>query len=125
MKILKSETCINYRDGINTCKVEIIFPIHSLDNNELKALRIFNEYFGEGVNSILYDTLRTKNGLVYDVITKIAYENHIKLYKINFSTSKGNLNEALRLVNECIDKLKDFESYIDKHKIKQFIKTLN
>lgn len=120
----KVKTCINYRDGINTCKIEIIFPIHSLDNNELKALRIFNEYFGEGVNSVLYDKLRTKNGLVYDVITKIAYEKHIKLYKINFSTSKGNLNEALRLVNDCIDEVKDFESYIDEHRIKQFIKTL-
>ena len=33
----------------------------------MKAFKIFNEYFGEGVNSVLFDVLRTKNGLVYDV----------------------------------------------------------
>lgn len=120
----KSEIFINYRDGINTCKVEIIFPIHSLNRNELKAFRVFNELFGEGVNSILYDTLRTKNGLVYDVITKIAYEKHIKLYKINFSTLDKNIDEALKLVNECMDNLNKRNEFIDENKINQFIKTL-
>lgn len=111
----------NYRDGINSCKVEMIFPIDYLSEEELKGLKVFNEYFGEGVNSMLYEKLRTENGLVYDVITKIAYEKHIKLYKINFSTSKENLDKALVLVDECIDNL---ENYIDEERINQFIKTL-
>ena len=120
----KAETFINYRDGINTCKVQMIFPIHKLNIKELKALRIFNEYFGEGVNSVLYDKLRTENGLVYDVITKIAYEKHIKLYKINFSTSKENLNKGLELVNKCIGDLPNIVSCLDENRIKQIIKTL-
>ena len=120
----KEGTFINYRNEINTCKVLMIYPINSLNIKELKALRIFNEYFGEGVNSILYDKLRTENGLVYDVLTKIAYEKHIKLYKINFSTSNENLDETLKLINECIDELKNIESYLDEDKIKQFIKIL-
>lgn len=120
----KSGTFINCRDSINTCKVEMVFPIHSLNKSQLKAIRIFNEYFGEGVNSILYDTLRTKHGLIYDVTTKIAYEKYIKLYKINFSTSEINLNEALQLVNNCIENLINIGVFIDKNKINQFIKTL-
>ena len=120
----KAETFINYRDGINTCKVQMIFPIHKLNIKELKALRIFNEYFGEGVNSVLYDKLRTENGLVYDVTTKIAYEKHIRLYKINFSTSKENLNKGLELVNKCIGDLPNIVSCLDENRIKQIIKTL-
>ncbi|MGL5352653.1 MAG: M16 family metallopeptidase, partial [Clostridium sp.] len=98
----KVETYTSYKSGINTCKVEIIFSINTLNNYEIKALRIFNEIFGEGVNSILYKKLRTENGFVYDVITKIAYEKHIKLYKIIFSTSEENLNSSLKLIEECI-----------------------
>lgn len=117
-------TFIDYREGINSCKVQIIYSIESLNNKDIKALRIFNEYFGEGVNSILYEKLRTENGLVYDVLTKIAYEKHIKLYKINFTTSKENLDKTLELINECVDDLKNIRKYLDENKIKQFIKTL-
>ena len=110
------------RDGIKTCKIEIVCPIDNLNEKEMKALRIFNQYFGEGVNSILYDTLRTKNGLIYDVITKIAHENYIKLYKITFSTAKENVNKSINLVKECIEKLDLLEQHIDKKEIEQLIK---
>lgn len=65
---------INHKEGINSSKVQIIFPIHQLDYLEIKALRLFNQYFGEGVNSILFDTLRTKHGLVYDILTRVCHE---------------------------------------------------
>ncbi|WP_411168109.1 M16 family metallopeptidase [Clostridium sp. MB05] len=112
------------KEGTNTCKVEIIFPIDELSNKEIKALRIFNEYFGEGVDSLLYDRLRTKNGLVYDVLTKIAFEKYIKLYKINFSTSKENLEKSLDLIDECIKDIDRFKEEITKEDLAIFIKTM-
>ena len=112
------------KEGTNGSKVEIIFPINELSIDELKALRIFNEYFGEGVNSVLFDSLRTKNGLVYDVLTKIAYEKYIKLYKITFSTSKQNLDKALSLIDECIDKVIAKENNISDEDIKDYIKSI-
>ena len=121
-EIPKIEIFNDKRDGIKTCKIEIVCPIDNLNEKEMKALRIFNQYFGEGVNSILYDTLRTKNGLIYDVITKIAHENYIKLYKITFSTAKENVNKSIDLVKECIEKLDLLEQYIDKKQIEQLIK---
>lgn len=123
-EVIKSDIYIDYRSGINTCKVKIIFPIDFLNSNELRAFRIFNEYFGEGVNSILYDTLRTRNGIIYDVITKIAYEKHIKLYNITLSTSKENLNKALNLINTCIENLDRFKAEVYDIDLKQYIKTL-
>lgn len=93
------------RDGVNTNRVQLIFDISDLNSNEMRALRVFDEYFGVGVNSILFDTLRTKNGLVYDVLTTISFEKHIKLYKIAFNTSKDNVEKSLNLINRCIDNL--------------------
>ncbi|MGL5087593.1 MAG: M16 family metallopeptidase [Clostridium sp.] len=119
-----TETYISYKAGINTCKVLMIFSINTLNNYEIKALRIFNEIFGEGVNSILYKSLRTENGFVYDITTKIAYEKHIKLYKIIFSTAEENLNSSLKLVEKCIEELKDIEIFTTKNEIDQAIKSL-
>lgn len=112
------------KDGINSCKVQIIFPIDELNYEEIKALRIFNEYFGEGVNSLLFDTLRTKNGLVYDILTKISYEKYIKLYKITYSTSKENLDKSLELINKCIEEIDKFEKVIIEEEIRDFIKSM-
>lgn len=121
-EIPKIDVFNDKRDGIKTCKIEIVCPIDSLNEKEMKALRIFNQYFGEGVNSILYDTLRTKNGLIYDVITKVAHENYIKLYKITFSTAKENVNKSIALVKECIEKVNLLEQRIDNKQIEQLIK---
>ncbi|AOR24377.1 M16 family metallopeptidase [Clostridium taeniosporum] len=121
----------NKRDGIKTCKVQMVYPIHELSNYELKYLRIFDEYFGQGVNSVLFDTLRTKNGLVYDVITNIAHEKYIKLYKITFSTAKKNVDTAIELIDDCINKLseiknkmtlEDFEQLVKSYKLKKLFK---
>ena len=121
-EISKIDIFNDKRDGIKTCKVEIVCPIDELTENEIKALRIFNQYFGEGVNSILYDTLRTKNALIYDVITKIAHENYMKLYKITFSTAEENVNKSIDLVKECIGKLELLEQCLDEKQIEQLIK---
>ncbi|WP_297423106.1 pitrilysin family protein [Clostridium sp.] len=118
----KTEIFYNKREGIKTCRVEIVCPIDSLSNIEIKSLKLFNQYFGEGVNSMLYDILRTKNGLVYDVITKIAHENYIKLYKITFNTSKENVDKSIALIRECIKKLESAESEFDKKQLKQLMK---
>ncbi|MGN2336711.1 M16 family metallopeptidase [Clostridium cagae] len=118
-----SDIFVDKRDGIKTCKVQMIFPIHELNNDEINYLRIFDEYFGQGVNSLLFDTLRTKNGLIYDVITNIAHEKYIKLYKITFSTSKENVDKSIELIKQCINKLVELKNSIEMADIKQLVKS--
>lgn len=110
------------REGIKTCKVEMISPIDELSEKEIRCLRIFNQYFGEGVNSLLYDTLRTENGLIYDIISNIANENYIKLYKIIFSTSEENVDKAIKLINDCIKRISELRNDISEEKLEQLIK---
>lgn len=99
----------NIKEGSKIARVQRVFPINELTSNELKAFRLFNEYFGEGVNSILFDTLRTKNSLVYDVLTKISNEKYIKLYKVNFSTSVEKLDKSIELLDNCISDIINME----------------
>ncbi|MGL5153005.1 MAG: M16 family metallopeptidase, partial [Clostridium sp.] len=118
----KEESFIDIREGANTCKVQLICPINELSSNEMKALRIFNEYFGEGVNSLLYDNLRTKNGLIYDVICRVAYEGNIKLYKITYSTSSENLEKSIDILKSCINTGKEIN--LTEEEIRRISKTI-
>lgn len=128
-KIDASKIQITKRQGIKNAKVQMIFPLDKLNFKELNAFRLFNQYFGEGVNSILFDTLRTKNGLVYDVITRISSENYLKMYKITFTTSKENVNKAVELVMNLIKEINfkveleiKLDSLIKSYKLKRLFR---
>ena len=105
------------------CKIQAIFPIDELNEREMKSLRIFNQFFGEGVNSVLYDNLRTKNGLVYDVLTRVAYENYIKLYKITFTTSKEKTDQTLDVLKKCITCLEEYKKQFNEELKSKLIKS--
>ena len=106
--------------GSNSARVQINFPISDLNSEELKALRVFNEYFGEGINSKLFDRLRTKGGLVYDVLTFIGYEKYIRNYRITFSTSKEKVYRALEEINKAILEIE----VLDEAKIEKLSKSI-
>nr|WP_286172848.1 pitrilysin family protein [Caproiciproducens sp. MSJ-32] len=123
-ELIKDNIFKDIKKGINTCRVQICFPIEDLSLEEIKALRIFNIYFGDGVNSLLFDNLRTKKGLVYDVLTSIANEKYIKLYKIFFNTSKEKLEKSIEVVEECIRNIEVFLINIKENDLQDFIKVL-
>ena len=121
--IPKSGIFIDNKEDINSAKVQIIFPIDELNQWEIKALRIFNQYFGEGVNSVLFDVLRTKNALVYDVLTRVANEEHIKVYKITYSTAHENVERSIEIVKELIKNIDGYKSILQKEDIESLIKS--
>lgn len=111
------------REGIKNARVQAVFPLDKLNHKELNAFRIFNQYFGEGVNSILFDTLRTKNSLVYDVLTRIAHENYLKMYKITFTTSKEKAEKAIDFLKGLIENINSQDDFIKDMKLEKLIKS--
>lgn len=112
------------REGINTARVEMIFSLIDINDEEIMAFRIFNEFFGEGVNSILFNELRTKRGLVYDVITTISNEKHIRLYKISFNISPDKYNEGINIVNKCYEHIEKYKEALTNEKVKSLVKSI-
>lgn len=111
------------KEEINTAKVQIIFPIHTLNQWEIKALKVFNQYFGEGVNSMLFETLRTKNSLVYDVLTKVSNEEHINIYKITYSIAVENVDKSIKVVQSLINDVDKFKKDLNTENISKIIKS--
>ena len=120
----ETTTFNNTKKGIKNSRIEIIAPIHELSFEELRLLRVFNAYFGDGVNSVLYDALRTRRGLIYDVICNIDYDNYIKLYKINFTTQKRNVDKALKIVKDIIENLEMLKEKLSEEDVRKLCKTL-
>lgn len=120
---IKSGIFIDKKEDIKSAKFQIIFPIDELNQWEIKALRVFNQYFGEGVNSVLFDTLRTKFSLVYDVLTRVANEEDIKVYKITYSTAHENVDKSIEIIKELIKSVDEYRHILKKSDVESLIKS--
>lgn len=120
---VKSKKFMKKASNINGAKIQYIFPIHQLSEREIALLRIFNEAFGEGTSSILYDEIRTNKGLVYDVTGKIKNEKGIKLYTITLGTSKENVEDVLSIIDEKINEVKKETKLFSLKNINKFVKS--
>lgn len=115
---------IKFREGVNGSKIQYAYPIHNLSLKELGCLKVFNNYFGEGTSSILYDTIRTQNGLAYEIESSIKEEKGIRLFKISMGTSEENIEKALRLIDSSIQKIKGDTEIFNDQLIKKLIKNI-
>ena len=120
----EGKTYKDKRHGINTAKVLITYNISALSHEEIKALKVLNQYIGEGVNSLLFDSLRTKKGLVYDVLTRISNESSIGLYKITFSTAEEKVQEAINSIESIFENLEETLKRLSKKEINSLVKSL-
>lgn len=89
-------------EGFSGAKILYGFDISCLSIEELKALYVFNAYFGQGVSSKLYDKIRTENGLSYDVYGKIKYEKNIGLYTIYAGCNKSEIYKVKELIESLL-----------------------
>lgn len=110
---------------INGGKVQYIFPIHDLSVREIALLHMFNEYFASGTSSLLYDEIRTKRGLVYDIQGNVKKEKGIKLYSITMSASRGNLTEAIGLIDDNIEKVLSLKGIFNEELFMKYRKSQN
>ncbi|MBW9147441.1 insulinase family protein [Clostridium sp. CM028] len=122
-EINKPGTYFQYRDDLQGAKIQYCFPIHDLNQREISALKLFSLAFGEGTSSILYDEIRTKRGLVYDISSKIKNETGIKLFTITLGTSCENVKKTIGIINDEIEKVKDLRNFFDKQCILKLCKS--
>ncbi|MEG0132518.1 MAG: pitrilysin family protein [Clostridium sp.] len=110
---------------INGCKLQYIFPIHEISEREVTLLHLFNEYFADGTSSILYDEIRTKRGLVYDIQGRVKNEKGIKLYTITLSTSKENIEVVQGIIEGSIEVVKCAKGIFNQEFFKKYKKSQN
>ncbi|ADL52090.1 M16 family metallopeptidase [Clostridium cellulovorans] len=103
-------------------KIQYSFPIHHLNQKEMKALRLFDAYFAQGTSSKLYHNIRTLKGFAYDVSSAIRYERDIKTYNLYVSTSTKNIDDVVEVIDRLIKNSKE-ELIIDNERLKDIRKS--
>lgn len=110
--------------GIEGTKIQYIFDISSLKEEEFKAFLLFNEAFGEGTSSFLFNEIRTKNAAAYEIGSHVKNEPGIKLFSINMGTSKEKVERSIYTINELIHKIKNDKSYFNNENILKMSKRI-
>lgn len=104
------------RDNVNLlgAKMKYLFSTEKLNKKEEFALKVFDYIFGRPNFGILYNQIRTKESLCYDINTEIKNEKGIKLYSINVNVSKENIQRLISEIKNIISYIKnrDYEEEI-------------
>ena len=87
-------------------EIILLSKLTILDNSKTAAIRLFNEYFGGGMNSIVFQEIREAQGLAYAVFSNYSQANKVDrsdylLSYIGIQSDKQNeaLNSMFDLIN--------------------------
>lgn len=114
----------NVVEGFKGAKLQYIFDITSLSPQEVEALRVFNMWFGEGVSSLLFNEVRTKSSLAYEISSQIKNDKGIKVFSISCSCSKDNIDKSIHVINNCINSARKIRTHIKEKNIEHLVNRL-
>lgn len=94
------------KDDVNQSSIHMVALGTTRDNPDYYAISVFNEAFGGGFSSRLFNDIRTKRGLAYNVGGGIgANFGHPGILQIVMGTKSQSTIEAIKAVDEDIDDL--------------------
>lgn len=103
----KEKFKITHRDNLEQSTVLYLYTFKDLTKNEELALRVLNHKFGESSNSILFRELREDKGLAYDVYTSMDLTNNLKSLYIYAAVSPEDVDDAIKTIDSCIERVKE------------------
>jgi zinc protease len=94
------------KDDVNQSTIHMVALGTTRDNPDYYAINVFNEAFGGGFSSRLFNDIRTKRGLAYGVSGGIGTNfGHPGVLQISIGTKSGTTVEAIHAAHEDIDDL--------------------
>ena len=95
------------KDDVNQSNIRMVGLGTTRDNPDYYAISVFNEAFGGGFSSRLFNDIRTKRGLAYGVGGGIGTNfGHPGILQIAIGTKSQSTIESIQAAAEDIDKLK-------------------
>jgi len=94
------------KDDVNQSTIHMVGLGTTRDNPDYYAISVFNEAFGGGFSSRLFNDIRTKRGLAYSVGGGIGTNfGHPGILQVAMGTKSGSTIEAIQAADEDIDNL--------------------
>lgn len=94
------------KDDVNQSSIHMVALGTTRDNPDYYAISVFNEAFGGGFSSRLFNDIRTKRGLAYSVGGGIGTNfGHPGILQISMGTKSQSTIEAIQAAREDVDNL--------------------
>jgi len=94
------------KEDVNQSNIRMVALGTTRDNPDYYALSVFNEAFGGGFSSRLFNDIRTKRGLAYGVGGGVGTNfGHPGMIQIAMGTKSQSTVEAIQALNEDIDQV--------------------
>jgi zinc protease len=94
------------KEDVNQSSIHLVGLGTTRDNPDYYALSVFNEAFGGGFSSRLFNDIRTKRGLAYNVGGGIgANFGHLGILQFAMSTKSQTTIESVKALDDDIDDL--------------------
>jgi zinc protease len=94
------------KDDVNQSSIQLIGLGTTRDNPDYYAISVFNEAFGGGFSSRLFNDIRTQRGLAYSVGGGIGTNfGHPGILEVSMGTKSQSTIEAIQAVGEDINNL--------------------
>ncbi len=94
------------KDDVNQSNIRMVALGVTRDNPDYYALSVFNEAFGGGFSSRLFNDIRTKRGLAYGVGGGVGSNfGHPGIKQVSMGTKSQSTIEAIQAVGEDIENL--------------------
>ena len=100
------------KDDVNQSTIHMVGLGTTRDNPDYYAINVFNEAFGGGFSSRLFNDIRTKRGLAYAVGGGIGTNfGHPGILQVSIGTKSQSTIEAIQAATEDIDNLSKAADY--------------
>ena len=94
------------KEDVNQSNIRMVALGTTRDNPDYYAITVFNEAFGGGFSSRLFNDIRTKRGLAYNVGGGIgANFGHLGILQFAMSTKSQSTIESIQALDEDVDDL--------------------
>jgi len=121
-KFIFAKESFDFKKGFLEIKSKIILPSQAYvtlgapvlirNPHDYFVLRVFNAMISKGVSSPLFEKIREKEGLVYQINTEII-EQSIPLFKISFYCDKKDTSRIIKKIFKIINENKDFPKLLN------------
>lgn len=115
---------ITRKKEIEQSTITYLYTFYDLKREGELALKILSHKLGESANCILFRKLREERGLAYDVYSEYDMTNNVKTFYIYTSVNNKDVQEASKIIEKCIEDIKQEKILYDDKTIELMKKVL-
>lgn len=109
---------VTKKQNFEISTITYLFTFKNLSQHEKLFLKVLEYRLGGSSNSILFKKVREEEGLAYDIHTQLELSDEFMGMYIFCTTSKDKTDRVLKIIDDCIEDMKNCKDYFNDYNLK-------